>query len=99
MATAQALPTDTWPSFASYLLRRYERFVSEQADTWRAVCELEDSVLEAHETPGALASARTLAEAADRFDGAGRRLLVTPYERCAHLRPITRSLNAIEDLD
>jgi hypothetical protein len=99
MATAQALPIDTWPGFASYLLRRYERFVSEQEDTWRALSELTDSVLNTKEPPGALASARTLAEAADQFERVGRRLLIAPYERSAHLRPVVRSLDAIQDLD
>jgi hypothetical protein len=99
MATAQVLPVDTWPSFASYLLRRYDRFVSEQTEAWGVVCELADSLLETQEPPGALASARTLPEAAVRFERAGRRLLLAPYDRCARLRPIAQSLNAIEDLD
>ena len=99
MATAEAPLVDTWPSFASFMLRRYERFVREQTDTWNEVCRLRDSVIESPESPGALASARTLADAAVQFERVGRRLLLTPYERCGHLRPISRSLNAMEDLD
>jgi hypothetical protein len=99
MATTKALAIDTWPSFVSYLLRRYERFVSEQSESWQSICELLDTVVETHRPPGDLASAATLAEAAARFERAGRQLLVSPYESCSHLHPIARALNAIEDLD
>src|SRR4051794_21609685 len=99
MATAKVAPVDTWPSFASYLLRRYDRFVSEQKQAWAALSELAHSVLETREAPGQLASVRTLAEAVARFERAGRRLLIAPYDRCGHLRPVARSLDAIEDLD
>jgi hypothetical protein len=99
MATTKALPVDTWASFASYLLRRYERFVSEQTESWQSVCELAITVLETNKPVGALASAPTLAEAAARFERTGQHLLVSPYESCSQLRPIARALNAIEDLD
>jgi len=99
MATTKAPPVDTWPSFVSYLLRRYERFVSEQTESWQSVCELAITVHETHAPPGALASAPTLAEAATRFERTGKHLLVSPYESCSHLRPIARALNAVEDLD
>jgi hypothetical protein len=99
MATTRALPVDTWPSFVFYLLRRYERFVSEQTESWQSVCELVDTVLETNQPEGVLASAPTLAEAAARFERTGRHLLVSPYESCSHLRPIARALNAIKDLD
>ena len=99
VATDKVVPVDAWPSFASYLLRRFDRFVSEQSEAWSAICSLSESTAEAGETPGALASARTLAEAAAQFERTGRRLLVAPYEKCGYLRPIARSLNAIEDLD